>query len=526
MKLHLGLFAIIFLVLTIPLHAQQKIEWQKTLGGDSVDQIISIIPTSDSGYAAIGFSMSTGGDVLNNHGGNDVLVVKLSRSGIPEWQHLYGGSGDDEAGFIIQTSDGGYAFAGFTNSNDGDVHGLHDTSGTQDAWFVKLSASGAIEWQKCVGGTGQDIGYGLVQTTDGGYCFTGATASHDGDVVRSDTTDQLDEWVVRLDPVGTINWIKRYGGSHDEFGYGIIKTSDGGFASCGFSSSNDGDVKGAHGGDDAWVLKLSETGDLQWQGSYGGSAHEAAYSLLEDTDRGYTMAGWSNSGNGDLIPGFGQEDVWLFHIDSAGSFRWGNLFGGTENDEAYSVIRSASGSYIVAGQTNSTDGQITDPHGQLDAWLIEVSNIGGLVRQKTFGGSGNEFASSVIRSIGEDLVFASTTNSSDGDVVGLHGEDDGWIVKLSPSSFVRSETGAGEASLYPNPSVGRIMMNYELKKQEHVSVEVYNLLGERIALLADEDAEQGANTFTADLSYLASGQYILSVRGDGISLTKPFVIAK
>jgi hypothetical protein len=529
MKRRIGLLVIIFLILSIPLYAQQKIEWQHTLGGDSVDQIISIIPTSDGGFATIGFSMSDFGDILHNHGGFDVWVVKLSQAGIPEWQKLYGGSGDDQAGYIIQTSDGGFAFCGFSNSPDGDVHGLHGTDGSQDVWFVKLSSTGAIEWEKTIGGTGIDLGFAVVQDADSAYCFAGSTASHNGDFVRADTSEYFDLCAVKLDKTGNIQWSETYGGSADDYGFNMIKTSDGAYAICGYTNSHDGDVQGQHGGEDAWVVKLSASGGLLWQHCYGGSGHEEANTLIEDSDHGLTIAGWSNSSNGDLFPGFGDDDLWVFHTDSTGSFRWGNLFGGSDLDEAHAIIHSASGGYIIAGHTESNDVEVTGNHGSSDVWVIEVSSDGGLVWQKTFGGSKYDHAYSVVPSSDGTFVFAGYTESNDGDVSGLHGQNfnsDGWVVKLSPASSVRSVNDLNSSSVYPNPSTGLVTMNYELKKAVHIQAEVYDLLGVRIALLGEEDAAQGANSFSRDLSYLSSGQYILSLRGDSFSLTKPFIITK
>ena len=126
------------------------------------------------------YSGSNDIDVIGNHGGADAWIVKLNSAGLIEWQRCIGGTGSDFGWYIQQTTDGGYVFAGSTDSNDGDVSGNH---GSNDVWVVKLNAIGIIQWQKCLGGTGSEGAEGIEQTSDGGYIVIGnTTASADGDV--------------------------------------------------------------------------------------------------------------------------------------------------------------------------------------------------------------------------------------------------------------------------------------------------------------------------------------------------------
>ncbi|MDN5355316.1 MAG: hypothetical protein PWQ43_258 [Rikenellaceae bacterium] len=140
-----------------------------------------------------GGTWSNDGDMSGNHGGYDALVVKLNSSGNIEWQKCLGGTDNDFANSIQQSSDGGFIVAGETKSNDGDVSGNH---GVYDYWVVKLNSSGDIEWQKCLGGTDYDYAYSIHQTSDGGFIVAGNTASNDGDV--SGNHGASDAWVVKL----------------------------------------------------------------------------------------------------------------------------------------------------------------------------------------------------------------------------------------------------------------------------------------------------------------------------------------
>ncbi len=169
---------IVIIVFGISLFAQE-IEWQKCLGGSKTEIANSIQQTTDNGYIVAGTTWSKDGNVSGNHGGYDFWVVKLNSSGGIQWQKCLGGSDEDMANSIQQTTDGGYIVAGYTKSNNGDVSGKH---GWSDFWIVKLNSAGQIEWQKCLGGGISDYAKSIQQTTDGGYIVAGFTESNDGDV--------------------------------------------------------------------------------------------------------------------------------------------------------------------------------------------------------------------------------------------------------------------------------------------------------------------------------------------------------
>ncbi|MHA1651797.1 MAG: hypothetical protein ACTSYB_16515, partial [Candidatus Helarchaeota archaeon] len=192
-----------------------------------------------------------------NHGGYDFWVVKLSSTGVIEWQKCLGGSNNDWVYSVQQTADGGYIVAGFTVSNDGDVSGNHDGEDFCDFWVVKLSSTGVIEWQKCLGGSNYERAYSVQQTADGGFIVAGETKSNDGDV--SGNHGGYDFWVVKLSSTGVIEWQKCLGGINDEGAYSVQQTADGGYIVAGYTDSNDGDVSGKHGvcACDFWVVKLS-----------------------------------------------------------------------------------------------------------------------------------------------------------------------------------------------------------------------------------------------------------------------------
>ena len=227
------------------------ISWQKSLGGSGYDRATSIQQTSDGGYIVAGNSSSIDEDVTGNHGNSDYWIVKLNSVGSIVWQKSLGGSGNDSATSIQQTSDGFYIVAGSSSSINGDVTGNH---GGVDYWIVKLDSLGSILWQKSLGGSGNDYAQSIQQTSDGGYIVAGYSTSINGDVTGNHGNS--DYWIVKLNHVGSIVWQKSLGGSGFDYAWSIQQTSDGGHIVAGYSTSINGDVTGNHGDYDSWIVKL------------------------------------------------------------------------------------------------------------------------------------------------------------------------------------------------------------------------------------------------------------------------------
>jgi len=285
-----------------------------------------------------------------------------------QWQKCLGGTESDYANSIQPTPDGGYIVAGFTNSTNGDVTGKH---GGYDAWVVKINSTGSLQWQKCLGGTSFDEAKSIQSTPDGGYIVAGYTQSTNGDVTGNH--GGADAWVVKLSSTGSLQWQKCLGGTGADEAWSIQPTPDGGYIMAGYTDSTDGDVTGNHGLNDAWVVKLSSTGSLQWQKALGGMNGDFANSIKPTPDGGYIVAGYNYSNNGDVTGNHGDADVWVVKLSSTGSLQWQKCLGGTYTDIAQSIQPTPDGGYIVAGDTKSTDGDITGNHGDFDdAWVVKL----------------------------------------------------------------------------------------------------------------------------------------------------------
>jgi hypothetical protein len=244
----------LFDIWLIKLEADGTVQWERRYGGDSSDEACCIEKSKIGAYYYLGGStFSNNGDVTDNHGNQDFWIAKLDEGGQIIWQRAMGGAGLEIARSIFATQDGGCVVAGTTGSlNSGQVFGHH---GMFDVWVVKLDSNGVFEWQKTLGGSSNDIGVAVHQTTDGNYVVSGSTISIDGDVQGNDGGEDI--WVVYLDSSGELMWQKTFGGTQSEVAGGITQTHDGSLVFCGFTRSNDGDVSGNHGQEDFWVVKLS-----------------------------------------------------------------------------------------------------------------------------------------------------------------------------------------------------------------------------------------------------------------------------
>jgi hypothetical protein len=370
----------------VKMNSNGNLVWQKCLGGTSDEFSGAIKQTSDGGYIICGSTTSNNGDVTGNHGGenpingnssNDSWVVKLNSVGIIQWQKCHGGTGDDGATDINQTSDGGYIVCGYTNSNNGDVSGNHggtnpnDGSDEFDSWVLKLNSLGVIQWQKCYGGSSRELARKIIQNPNGGYIVSGWTNSSDGDITLNHGNE--DVWVLKISDLGVIQWQKCYGGFANDEANDIKLTTDGGYIFTGMAGSNDGDISGFHGYFDFWVVKIDALGNLIWQKCFGGTEDDRCNSIIQTNDGGFILSGYTNSIDGDIITSYGNQDAWVVKINISGDLQWQKCFGGTNNVDVLNyTLQTNDGGFVMSGTSNSIDFDAIGNHGFNDLWIFKL----------------------------------------------------------------------------------------------------------------------------------------------------------
>lgn len=318
--------------------ANGNMEWNQTYGGVNFDAPMSLVFTSDGGYAIAGF---TGSTVISGAGDNDFWLVKTDADGNLEWDQTYGGTGDDRAYGLVVASDGGYVLAGQTNSFG---------SGDYDCWLVKTDSSGVLEWSQTYGGAEYEYGMSLVAASDGGYAIAGETGSFGAGG---------DFWLVKTDSSGNMEWSQNYGGTYYERAKSLIVTSDGGFAIAGSTAVSQENV-------DFGLVKTDASGNVVWQKTYGetagdyGISEDSAYSVIQTGDGGYVLAGFAGpSAAGDC-------DAWLVKTDADGNMEWNQTYGDSGNDQTHCVVQTSDGGYVLAAEKCKVGTE------DYDFWLIKI----------------------------------------------------------------------------------------------------------------------------------------------------------
>ncbi len=303
--------------------------------------------------------------------------------------------------------------------------------------FLNCIAQPSIQWAKSLGGTGPDYPKVIIQTLDGGFVIGGEVQSTDGDVIGFHGNNYSDAWLVKLSSSGSIQWAKCYGGSSTDRINSIRQTNDGGYICAGYSNSNDGDITNSHGHGDVWVMKLNDTGAIQWSKCYGGpSSSSEAYSIIQAYGGGYIFCGITSATDGDVIGNHGTNgthDGWVVRIDNQGNLVWQKCYGGTNWDNLYDVIATHDGNYILTGNSYSNNGDgCTSDTLNGDSWVIKIDTSGMVLWSKCYGGNGLDGSSSIIQTLdGGYAVGGSTSTTNNGDVMcGTHTWYVIWVIKL------------------------------------------------------------------------------------------------
>lgn len=320
--------------------------WNQTYGGPSGDHGQSVVETSDGGFALAGFTKSFGSV------DNDFWLIKTDANGNLHWNQTYDGGDDDRAYSLVETSDGGFAMVGDISYSDGDTG-----NGWAKIWFVKTDQNGNLEWDKKFGGAGTDRAYSLVATSDGGYAITG--------FVDSFGAGWYDYWLIKIDQNGNLEWDKTYGGERSERTYAMIATSDGGYAIAGYRNPSDVDPT------DIWLVKTDESGNLEWDKTIG-AAYDRPWAIVETSNGGFAIVGSTG-----LIGA--SSDVLFVKTDENGNRQWHKIYGLDGHDEGYALVVTSDGGYILAGSTSSFDAV-----GE-DAWLIKTDADGNMQWNEIYG---------------------------------------------------------------------------------------------------------------------------------------------
>lgn len=292
-----------------------QIEWARTFGGSEDDRALCLLESSDGGFLVAGYSHSYSSS-------RDMFVVKTDNDGNLIWQETYGGSDYERVNSITETPDGGFLLAGATQSFG---------AGGNDVYLVKISSSGSVVWSKTYGGSEADAAYDLMLMPDDGFMIAGETASFGA--------GNFDVYILRTNSSGDTLWTRTHGTSISERARAIENSDDDNFVIAGYNE--DGEEY------DAFLMKVDALGDLDWNRTYGGDDDDRIRAVFHTPDGGYALAGLTKSF------GAGNEDFYLIKTDSYGHTEWTRTYGGQGVDGCYSAIETMDNEYVLVGQSNS-----------------------------------------------------------------------------------------------------------------------------------------------------------------------------
>ena len=408
----------------------QNILWEKSMGGKYADYLTDAKPTADYGFILAGSSLSnkTGNKTSDNKGDLDYWVWKMNEKGDLEWQKSFGGSGADFLQSIVLTRDAGFILAGTSASNKG-FDKTEDARGQDDIWIIKLNAKGSQEWQKTIGGFGQEKVQSIYQTQDGGYIIGGSSSSDESGEKTTDSFGNMDYWVIKLTTDGKIEWQKTFGGIYNDELRSIEQTLDGGYILGGYSNSpiSGNKTEDNKGTGDFWVLKLKSNGDLKWQKTIGGEQDDQLYVVHQTYDGNYVVGGNSNSSTSENKTKTNTEgtDFWVLKLNEASDILWQQTYNFGKTDVLTSLVENQDHTLLLGGyaqseiQNTSTTSntnlsekrQPKDTEGINDYIALKVSETGEVLWSKTVGSGGEDLLRKVIETRDGGYLLAGTSNA-------------------------------------------------------------------------------------------------------------------
>ncbi|MBE0572786.1 MAG: T9SS type A sorting domain-containing protein [Ignavibacteriaceae bacterium] len=458
--------------------------WTKILGGSANEYGYYAEQTSDDGFILVGTTDAFGSGL------DDVWLIKTNSSGDTLWTKTIGGSDYDYATCVHQTNDGGYIIFGETNSFDPNFW---------EGYMIKTNNSGTTLWTKHLG----DYAYYFieegVEIPDSGYVFVGYTKIGAG--------DPEDLWLVKTDSAGDIIWTKTYGGVERDLSSSINRTSDGGFIIAGSTESfGTGDF-------DGWLIRTDSNGNLIWSKTYGNTEDNYANDVRQTDDGGFIIAGSTEASNN-------YHDAWLIKTDYNGDTLWTRSWGSDGHDGAMSVVQTSDGGYVWTGYRKiSTFNQ--------DLWVVKTDLNGNAQWSKTYGGTFNNVGRSINKNSDGSLIIAGEYYSE------VTNTRDIWLLKFDPniSKVERDDYAPIPETIelkqnYPNPFNPSTTIEFRIPESQFITLAVYNLLGEQVGLLVNENLSAGNYKTDWDASDLPSGIYIYNLLAGEFILSKKMILLK
>lgn len=489
------------------LSAQPTIEWQKPYGSTGNDKFHDIVQTHDGNYVAMGIADSMNGDVgCNIKGKHDEWIIKISPSGNILWQTCLGGTQEEEQPHnrLIATSDGGFLTAGETWSYDYNSVGNH---GLCDVLLVKLNSAGSVQWTRVLGGSGYDTPRYLAELPGKNYLVLARTTSSNGDVPANELGG-YNMVVFKINNEGQTVNTNVYGGSGNDELWAVAPYK-GKLVFAGHTNSPELGASDTS----AWLMISDLDGNILNSWVYGGDMDQKFLDLIPIADSEFIACGEAG------VP----ADFWAVKLNMQGSLLWQKQYGGPELETFKRATKIKNGIYLAGGTT--------EENGKLDCYIVDIDYSGKKLWDFSLGGSGMDWANEIT----QNGYLCGFTNSNDGDVSGNHGGlCDGWIVKIIPppnstglTTEERVETldsDNWDEYIYPNPFSVSANINLHISTTSMVSIELYDLSGKQVAKIFEGALSPGMHELPVLRNDLPPALYLLRFKtNDEVSIKKIIV---
>ncbi|MGB1247147.1 MAG: hypothetical protein ACPG39_06080, partial [Flavobacteriaceae bacterium] len=314
---------------------------------------------------------------------------------------------------------------------------MGSNGGFHDYYILKVDAQGNEIWCQNFGYPGSDQAQNIIETREGDLLVTGffdvSASEGQGNEDRNNSGSRHgvgEYWGIKLDADGQFFWKRYFGGSNNDRSYSVAQANDGGFVMIGASESDDFDITDSRGSYDYWAVKLNNQGALQWTKSYGGSAIDIAYDIVLAENGNYLVVGDARSNDFDVSINMGNADVWLLEISDQGNLVWQKSLGGSMFDSAKDLLRMNDGLYCLTGSSRSNDGDVAANNGENDAWTVVLDASGNIQFEQAVGGSSLDFSNGVAQGSNGSLMVVGNTESNDGDIMQNQGYKDILIYRI------------------------------------------------------------------------------------------------
>lgn len=417
--------------------------WAKTFGGYDSDAGKDIINTSDGGFAIAGYSWSAG------NGKSDMLLIKTDENGNVEWNKTFGGAGWEYAYSLIELSSGDLVFAGYTTS---------EGAGKMDFYVVKTDADGNEIWSKTFGGENIDVVFDIIETSDGNLVAFGYTGSFD--------VDMNDFYAVKIDMDGNEIWSKTYGGEQIETGRKVIENHNGEYMFLGSTGSY-----GA-GNRDVYLICTNTNGEDIWKKTYGTDAYNCAFDMIEVNNNGYAIVGHSDVHGTELL------DVYYVRTDSAGNETLSKRFESELKfyDYGKSIIQTKQGYIAICGATKTKATRAND------IYMMVINENAEIMWEQIIGKEGSEWSTAFCETSDGNFAVVGHTNSEG------EGRFDAYLLKVQNPYVSINSISPNDTYLMPvipNPANNSAYLNINVGIKDNATIEIYDNTGKRIKSYCD-----------------------------------------